>query len=91
MARKSNTTETTNKENTAPIAETTSTPTSAPEATPTNTPIVNSDEALAKAFLTSYDMANMPRDNRDALVWLTQGIAEVLLAYNAIQGTDISV
>lgn len=91
MARKSKTTETTNKENTTPIAEVTSTPTSTPEATPTNTPIVNSDEASAKAFLTSYDMANMPKDNGQALTWLTQGIAEGLLAYNAIQGTDISV
>lgn len=93
MPRKSTKTkvsETVTKEEATPIAEVSNTP-NTPEATPANTPIVDSDEASAKVFLASYDLSNLPKDNRAALVWLTQGITEGLLSYNAIQGTDISV
>lgn len=94
MPRKSTKTkvsETVTKEETTPIAEVSSTPINAPEATPANAPIVDSDEALAKVFLANYDLSSLPKDNREALVWLTQGIADGLLAYNAIQGTDVSI
>lgn len=94
MPRKSTKTkvsETVTKEETTPIAEVSSTTINAPEATPANAPIVDSDEALAKVFLANYDLSSLPKDNREALVWLTQGIADGLLAYNAIQGTDVSI
>lgn len=66
-------------------------PAIAPEATNSDAPIVNLDEASAKAFLTTYDLASLPKSNREALVWLTNGITDGILAFNAIQGTDISV
>lgn len=88
---KRKTTEPAIKEETTSIAEVSGNPVADPAVTPSDAPIVNTDEASAKAFLATYDISGLPKDNREALVWLAQGISDGILAYNAIQGTDVSV